>query len=383
MFFHIFSNRFKSLLRSRELVFWTILFPILLGTLFNLAFSNLNSHEVFKTINIAVINNDQNKIDNGFKSVLSKVSEKNGDKKPLFNVNFVDSKKKADNLLKDNKVDGYIYKDGDLNLFIKQNGLNQTIIKTFLDEYKQKSYAITEIIKNEPLSFQKGLLEKVPISKNIIKDVPVGKSKPNNVLNYFYTLIAMACLYGSFWGSNEIRDIQANLSPVGARVNLTPVSKIKIYLYRYLAVLLIHFTEMLVVLAYLIFVLNIDFGSQTLYVLFATFIGSLTGISFGTFVSVLVKKSESIKTAILIGTTMFLSFLSGMMFEAMKYIVATNAPILSYINPANLLTDAFYSLYYYDTLNKYFLNMSILIVFAVVFSSISILVVRRQKYASI
>ncbi len=50
-----------------------------------------------------------------------------------------------------------------------------------------------------------------------MKNAPIGNAPPDNSLSYFYSLIAMACLYGSFWGMNEVTDIQANLSDRAAR----------------------------------------------------------------------------------------------------------------------------------------------------------------------
>jgi ABC-2 type transport system permease protein len=111
--------------------------------------------------------------------------------------------------------------------------------------------------------------------------------------------------------------------------------------------------------------------------------GSVIGISFGAFVSALVPKGEGIKVAIMLAVSMTGSFLAGMMYQDIKYIVAQNVPVLSYLNPVNLLTDAFYSLYYYDTFTRYALNMGILSAFILVFCTVSYLIIRRQKYASI
>jgi ABC-2 type transport system permease protein len=67
MFKHIFVNRLKCLIRDKESVFWTLFFPILLATFFNLAFSNLTKQEDFNTINIAVINNEAYQNNESFK----------------------------------------------------------------------------------------------------------------------------------------------------------------------------------------------------------------------------------------------------------------------------------------------------------------------------
>ncbi|MNW16289.1 hypothetical protein D3C71_2150910 [compost metagenome] len=57
--------------------------------------------------------------------------------------------------------------------------------------------------------------------------------------------------------------------------------------------------------------------------------------------------------------------------------------MIAYINPANVISDAFYSLYYYDTYERYILNIGLLMAFSLTFYIITFLIVRRQKYASI
>ena len=76
-------------------------------------------------------------------------------------------------------------------------------------------------------------------------------------------------------------------------------------------------------------------------------------------------------------------FLSGMMGITMKYVVDTNAPIINKVNPVSMITDGFYSLYYYDTLERYFFNIVSLLIFSIVAIAISYRGLRRQKYDSI
>lgn len=67
----------------------------------------------------------------------------------------------------------------------------------------------------------------------------------------------------------------------------------------------------------------------------------------------------------------------------MKYIVDKNVPIINKLNPASMITDGFYSLYYYDTLNRYLFNITSLLIFFGIMILISYFGLRRQKYDSI
>ena len=63
MFWHNFKYSLKTLLRNRGLLFWTFIFPILLGLFFYMAFSDIEKKEKLDIINIAVIDNEEFKKD--------------------------------------------------------------------------------------------------------------------------------------------------------------------------------------------------------------------------------------------------------------------------------------------------------------------------------
>ena len=67
----------------------------------------------------------------------------------------------------------------------------------------------------------------------------------------------------------------------------------------------------------------------------------------------------------------------------MKYIIDTAVPIVNKINPASMITDGFYALYYYSGLERYWVNVISLIIFSIVLIALSTIALRRQKYDSI
>jgi ABC-2 type transport system permease protein len=378
MFAHIFGTRLKCLIRDKELVFWTLLFPLFLAVFFNMAFSNLISAETFRPVGVAVVNDAQYQQNTAFRSALKSVSEGSG---RIFTLTET-TKENADQLLNENKISGYLTVGTEIGMTVKKSDFEQSIIKSFVDRYLQTSSAAKSILTANPAA-QSTLADTLKTQTEYTKDVSGGSASPNKTYNYFYTLIAMACLYGGFWGMKEVADIQANLSHRAARVNVAPVHKLKIFLSGMCASLLIQFVEVLALLAFLRFGLKIDFGPNAGLVVLTSFVGSVVGLTFGAFVGAATTKGEGFKTALVIGLTMLGSFLSGMMYQNMKYIVAQKAPALAYLNPANLLTDSFYALYYYSTYTRYALNMGILCAFILFFCAATYLIIRRQKYASL
>lgn len=143
------------------------------------------------------------------------------------------------------------------------------------------------------------------------------------------------------------------------------------------------FVGLIILFLYTIFVLKINYDSNIWYIILLSIVGSVAGLSLGVFIASIFKVNENAKSGILIAITMFYSFLSGMMGITMKYVIDKNIPIINKINPAALITDGFYSLYYYDTLNRYFFNVISLILYSFILLSISSIVLRRQKYDSI
>ena len=378
MFKHILTYRLKILLRNKSLIFWTMVFPIVLASLFGLAFGNLGGIGTFQPIDVAVVDADAAFDDIGFLSMMEMLSK--GDER-LFNSQITDEIE-AQTLLANGEIKGYILMGEEMTLFVNNSGFEESIIKSFLDQYLQSVSAANRVLSIRPEALPE-VLTALDNRQNFTREVSASRTNPNNTLIYFFALLAMTCLYSGFSGMTEVNDIQANLSVKAARINVAPVHKLKMFLYNITAAFVIQFVQLLVVLAYMVFVLSIDFGTREGLVVFTVFLGTIVGISFGAFISALVKGNENMKMGILLGVTMTGSLLAGMMFADIKYIVSTSAPVLAVINPVNLLADAFYALYFFDNYNRYIENIVGLSIFSVIFCTATYLIIRRQKYASL
>jgi len=381
MFLHIFLYRFKCLIRDKQVMFWIFMFPILLATLFKMAIPDVGNLEKFEPIDIAVVSNIEYQESDVFKSALSSVSDKASDSDLMFNVK-VTTLEEANELLINNKIKGYILMDNGPKVIVKESGFSQTILKGFISNYLQITSQYGNILEANPVAVQ-NFMSEIADNKSYIKEVSSASASPNNSLVYYYALIAMTCLYGGMLGTKEVINIQANQSAQGARVSLAPTNKLKVFASSILAATVIQILIILFLLVFLKFALNIDFGNQLAYVLLTVVAGSFVGVSFGAMIGSVIIGRETLKSGILISVTMLCSFLSGMMWLDMKYIVTNKFPIMAYINPANVISDAFYALYYYDTYTRFFTNIGLLFGFSIIFYLITYFTMRRQKYASI
>jgi len=348
-----------------------------------MAFSNLTESENFNVVNIAVVDNEQYQKSKEFRDFIEQHSEGlagDNSSEQLFIAKVV-SQEEAEKMLANNEIVGYVTYGNPISLSVKESGFDQTILKEIFDQYSQTESTVYNILDQNPTALQNGLTDDLQRNTEFTREVQIGtKDKPDITVNYFYTLIAMTCFYFGCFGQKEITNTQANLSKRAARLNVAPVHKLKVLTAGVLASLLISLIEVAFLMCYIIFVLKIDFGNQTALVLLTCIVGCACGISFGAFISVVNKKSEGVKTAILIVSTMTACFLSGMMFDKMKYIIQKNIPILAYINPVSLITDAFYALYYYDTYTRFLINIGMLSGFTVLFCLVTYFVMRRQRY---
>jgi len=383
MFSHIFMYNLKTIFRNRPTIFWTLIYPIVLSTLFYFAFSNLVSAESFEPIGIAVVESSEFAAETGFYSALASVSDIDGaaEKEDIFRIQTV-SQEEAEMLLENGNIAAYIFYDSGIKLAVADSGFGQTIAKVFIDDYLQASSTIHTILSQNPQAADQGLFTDFFERKEYLTEASTSASSPDTTVIYFYALLAMTCLMGSTVAVEEIIKLQANMSPLASRINLAPVAKFSVFLYNICATIVFQMVVILLVLAYLMFALQIDFGAKTGLIILTCLISCITGVFFGTTVSVGFKNT-GIKYAITIGGTMLSCFLAGLMFVDIKYMIQEKAPIIGYISPANLITDAFYSLYYYDGLSRYFENILLLVAYTVVMCIVTCLVMRRKKYASI
>lgn len=377
MFFHIYKYRLKGLVRNWQGLFWTLAFPMILGTLFFVTFGNfMDREEKLEAIPAAAVMETQ---DSYFKELLDELSKPGNNQ--IMNIQYTDGDK-AEKLLSDGKIDGIFYVSDTVELMVKKTGINQSILSSILDSYLQVENMIQKSMKENPASAQlilKSLNEDVILNK----EITLSSGNLDSMMQYFYALLAMASLYGCFLGLYNAGYIQANLTTLAARKMTSPVHRMTMIMGDFAAAVTVHFCSLLILMGYLRFVLGVDFGNKILPILLLTLIGTLMGVSMGFFAGCVGRTSLSIKTGIMIAVNMFLCFFSGLFINTIKNDVEQVFPILNRINPAVVLSDAFYALDIYDNYDRYLKNIIILLAFAAAFCIGGFLLARRKKYASL
>lgn len=392
MFIHNLKYSLKTLLKNKMLIFWTFAFPIILGTFFKLAFSNIENSEKLDIIDIAIVDNQELEDNQIYKQAFNKLSEEESENR-LFNTKYV-SKEEAKQLLQDDKIVGYFILENDPKVIVSNSGIDETIFKCVTDEITQTTDVVIDVAKdniqkeimngNYNIDYEKIYRSVAELYQNQevnIKDI--SNSNLSYTMIEYYTLIAMACLYGGILGMVAINYNLPNMSSNGKRIAVSPTSKGKIILSSVIASYITQLIGIAILFIFTVFILKVDYGTNLPLVILLAIVGCLAGLSIGVASASLLKTNDNVKTGVIISFTMVGCFLSGMMGITMKYIVDKNIPILNKLNPANMITDGFYSLYYYDTLDRYYFNIISLLIFSIVLIGFSILSLRRQKYDSI
>lgn len=422
---HLVLYNVKVLVSNRSLVFWTLAFPILLGILFKVALGDIVNKEAFDTVPVAVVNSQVYK-DSTFKIAfdeLTKAGESNvtGSDKPLLKVREVSSLEAGKELLQNEKVDGIVeitgtpsegmVKDAQAKLTIATNGLNQTILKIILDEITQRVDMISTLTERE-ITAQMAASMPRPANPNLnpVGSPPmapafntgqIAKSVQNQLsssgftlqdrspksmdllMAEFFSLVAMAALYGGMFSLTIMNNAQPPLGVIGRRVAVSPTSKSKLIISGIITSYLVQLVGLLALLALCHFLFQVDFGANWGLTVLLASVGALAGLSFGTAISTLVPGGENAKIGVLIAVTMLGAMLAGMMGGAMRYAVDFRFPMVNKFNPVALITDGYYNLFFHPGYDGYWQDIVILLVISAVLLGASVIVLRRQRYDSL
>lgn len=377
-----FKYALLRLMRNKANLFWILVFPIVLGCFFKIAFSNITASESFHTIPVAVVEGD-NADATAFHTMIEQLSGDSED--AMLSATFCDDKK-ARTLLEKGKVDGIFYTTDTVELAVNSDlsdaSINQSILQSLLTQYYLNRDLIVQILTTNPGNIE-SLVDSIGQSVDTRKEVSLTRNNIDTYDQYFYNLIAMACLYTAMGGINLAINNSANLSSLAARKTIAPAKRAALIGTELLAIILFESLLNMVSFLFIVTVLGVHMTTHLGLAMLTILISTTFSITFGMFLGCVGPKSEGGKTGLMFAVVMPLCFLSGLMMGTMRMVVEKYAPFVNRINPAALISDSFYTLNNYDTLTRYTGNILTLLLMTVLFLIISILVTRRKTYASL
>lgn len=393
MFFRLYKYSMLQTTRQRLIMFWNLIFPIILGTLFQMVFGNFTEEEItFHQIPVAYVAEEG--ADTSFTELLELLEE---DSK-LIKVETV-GREEAKKLLKEEKVEGIYYngrgtlsgqegedsgqeKEQGISLTVTGQNITQSILSTILEQYERTAKTLANIGQEHPEGLEKAasLLEK---ECQYLKEGGISDTPKSAMMDFFYSLIAMNCLMGGTVGMMSAVNFKADLSDLAARRVVASTNRFGILLADLAAKITVQFLCTTFSACYLMYVLHVSVGNKFGWILLTVFVGSIVGIVLGFFIGVIGKLRENVKEPLCIGIMLVSSFFSGLMVPTMYRIVETYAPVIHRINPASLIVKALYSLDIYETYGRYMQCMVSLLILTILLGAGAFVIVRRERYASI
>lgn len=405
MWLHIFCARMKMQMRNKDTLLWSLVFSLALGTLFYVAFSSIYDSGKSTTIPIACVEPEQlfsipeEGVDkNIFKEYneLFELKNKNGvlsfaeilkqftyeDGTKMFQVKKAELNE-AKKWLQKEKIDGILYvkENMELTLFVKKSGIHESILTSVVGMLRRYIVLIRETIVHSPEKFT-DVLSGLKTEVSLLEQKSLSGKNKDPYVAYFYNLIAMICMMASMGGASVPITSQANLSAVGARGNLAPVQKHVYELAGFLAVFFIQTAITAIGLSYLVFVLHIHFGGNIGIIYLTAILGTLLSVSLGFFIGHIGSSSEK-KYAILTAVTVGGGFLSGLMYGGMKVLIEKHMPILNWLNPSAVMTDAFYSLNMFGVSGRYYRSMVFMGILTCVCIAGGMILARRKQFSAL
>lgn len=369
----LFLTRLKVLLRRKDTLFWILLFPILLASAEYLAFGKYIHSEPIDTIEMGYV--EEEPLNDYLLQVFKEI--KLEDDKLLYEIHAYSTKASAMASLEASDISILLTEENnDLKIDAKAYGMDVTITENIINQFKIVQEMILSTGESPEVIYTHLLAD-----TSYIKDLSNNKNATFYTA-YFYALMAMACLYAAFFGVSVIADVRADRSNLGIRISASVVPKWKMILINFLAALLLEFLSSCILYIYLAFILKVSLGNFIGLILLTLILGGIAGIVLGMLVATFCKnekKCDGILTSLTLGLCVF----AGLMSVDIKHLVDQYASFINYINPASMITNSLYALYYYDGLTKYWLYTGLLALFSLIGVAVVIFKTRGEKYASL
>lgn len=339
-----------SMISTVQGMFWTVAYPILLSSLFFVIFSAISTRGLSTAINTGVTKTNPHRVILNFIPIVHVISMEQD---------------AADTALREGSIQVFIADD--LSIRIYKDGTAQTIVKNIVEQIKQTDALGIPIL---PSAYGKQYID--------------SKDEQNNsMMILFYSLLAMVSIYSMFGAISIPERMQANISKLAVRMSAAPIKRFRIYLSGVLFFVCFNLASNLLYIGYVMLVLKINLITDFAVTLPLLIYANLFGTAFGLCIGSIPKLTENTKVMIGVFSSLFLSFLSGMMSVSVKTALDASVPILSKINPIALFTDTLYNiniLHEYDSASLFFIVYS---GFIALFLSIAFFNAREVQYDSL
>lgn len=389
-----------SLVRDKGILIWALAFPIVLSCCFMAMFQGIDQMAQSKPVRVVVVQDAAYEQAPAFPSFVDAVSE--GDD-ALLEVTWAatpDEAKRAvgDSAGSDEPYAGYVEVDGEglpvVHLLPEAaldaagiENVYQAILVRVMDSYCSKSQLVGELVAADPgMLSDPAKLEALFQVSQATEKVDVTENAPKESVRYYFALLGMAAMFGAQAALLAVGALLPSTGALGARRALGGVSRSRALAGCMAASWTVSFACLVVAYLFMRFVAEVDFGGRDLPCLGVLAAASLVAVGLGAMIASLPKPGLGEKAGMLTGLVCFASLFAGLYGQPTMVLadnVAAAFPISQYVNPAVQVSQAMFSLMYYESLLPCLQHVLVLVAMAAVFFLVSARFLGRQRYASL
>lgn len=388
----------RAMLRNNGILIWVVAFPIILATLFMVVFDGMMSNQQAGTIAIGVLadGNYQAPAAEPLRAMLGALAEEGpGEEAFLALTSYADADEANDALIaREVEVLVTVDADGAPQMSVPPNSLNSTheaMVQAVLDRYLQSEAAVSELARNDPAALASpeavaALTADLMGDEAQTAEVSVLRVDPSEMARFYYALLGFSTAMGANVASVLTERLKANLSPVGARCQVSSMQPARQLGAVLIASWVIVFCCLMAAFCYIRFVANVSFAGREALAPVACAACALVSCALGMALWALPWLSANVKDAVLTVGVLVLALPAGLYGEpalGLSDWLTQHMPWLQAMNPSVQAANAFYALTYYDSLVPFFQTLGTILAIAAVLFAVAALCMRRQRYASL
>lgn len=439
-----FKATVRTLLLTPSAVVWTLIFPIVLATVFNFMFEPMRSTGSVEAVDVAVVADDAWE-DSPFSQVVDTLSEAD---EPLLAVHPVATEQEARELIAEGSVAGAYIVDAvgnegnaeqsgsdeldavdaagpadaagaasgsgtaagssDVSTSTSSAGstgapriilapagsgtgsdasydVNRAILESVATSYLQSEALIEELATHDPVALSDPTTIENALGLSVsVREVSLTHAQPDSMVRFYYALLGMASIFAAQLAGESVWHLQPTSSAAGARRTVSSTSRMRLLIPTIGACWAVSTTFLAIAFGYICLTARIDFSGREGLCLVGIAAASLLSCGIGALVGALPGRMGSdSRRGVLTALTCLLSLFAGLYGEPTMELADTIAqalPAATWLNPVCLIRDLFYTVYYYDTLVPFALRLSACAGIAAVLLAVSAACMRRSAH---
>lgn len=439
-----FKATVRTLLLTPSAVVWTLIFPIVLATVFNFMFEPMRSTGSVEAVDVAVVAEDAWE-NSPFSQVVDTLSEAD---EPLLAVHPVATEQEARELIAEGSVAGAYIVDAagnegnaeqsgsdeldavdaagpadaagaasgsgtaagssDVSTVTSSAGstgapriilapagsgtgsdasydVNRAILESVVTSYLQSEALIEELATHDPVALSDPTTIENALGLSVsVREVSLTHAQPDSMVRFYYALLGMASIFAAQLAGESVWHLQPTSSAAGARRAVSGTSRMRLLIPTIGACWAVSTTFLAIAFGYICLTAHIDFSGREGLCLVGIAASSLLSCGIGALVGALPGRMGSdSRRGILTALTCLLSLFAGLYGEPTMELADTVAhvfPAATWLNPVCLIRDLFYTVYYYDTLVPFSLRLAACAGIAAVLLAVSAACMRRSAH---